>query len=237
MVLFYKYFPLSDSEQLHFIDELKCRCAENNMLGRILIAGEGMNGTLASTSGSTNDFCEQISNYLLQQHGIINIDWKFSIDRGPEPPFLNLSIRQVKEIVGTGSASEFLQSIIRYDPSAFGGISTCGQHVDARQFHNALSNADDDKIVLDIRNQFEYDIGHFEGSVNLATYTYSETFAALDRTLAARASGPSQPIYMYCTGGIRCEKASAYLSAKGFQNVFQVSNYRFCTVLSAHKTR
>ena len=224
VVLFYKYFPLTESEQVQFIDELKCRCEQNNMLGRILIAGEGMNGTLAGTCSSTNTFCEQISSFLLQRHGIINIDWKFSIDRGSEPPFLNLSIRQVKEIVGTGSTSEFLKSVIRYDASVFGGISNSGQHLNAHQFHNALSTANDNKIVLDIRNQFEYDIGHFEGSVNLATYTYSETFSALDKTLAARALEPSQPIYMYCTGGIRCEKASAYLSAKGYQNVFQVNN-------------
>ena len=224
VVLFYKYFPLTESEQVQFIDELKCRCEQNNMLGRILIAGEGMNGTLAGTFSSTNTFCEQISSFLLQRHGIINIDWKFSIDRGYEPPFLNLSIRQVKEIVGTGSTSEFLKSVIRYDASVFGGISNSGQHLNAHQFHNALSTANDNKIVLDIRNQFEYDIGHFEGSVNLATYTYSETFSALDKTLAARALEPSQPIYMYCTGGIRCEKASAYLSAKGYQNVFQVNN-------------
>ena len=83
----------------------------------------------------------------------------------------------------------------------------------------------EDAIILDIRNEFEYDIGHFDGAVNLRTFTYAETWSALDKLLDYKSEdSKSKPVYMYCTGGIRCEKASAYLKGKGWNNVYQVKN-------------
>lgn len=86
-------------------------------------------------------------------------------------------------------------------------------------------------MIVDIRNQYEYDIGHFQNARNLETFTYSETWSSLDKLFNKKVTSieeteiigqKQKPIYMYCTGGIRCEKASAYLVAKGYENVFQL---------------
>jgi len=142
---------------------------------------------------------------------------------------LHISIRKVKELVSSGEASSFIQSSIDFDPTSYGGISGTGKHLSAAEFHAALSSKAPSDIVLDIRNQFEHDIGNFENSIGLGTTTYAETFSALDKTLSLlphqsnnSPQNDGTHIYMYCTGGIRCEKASAYLCAKGFKNVYQL---------------
>jgi UPF0176 protein len=99
-----------------------------------------------------------------------------------------------------------------------GGVEGTGVHLTPSEFHEALGR--DDGICIDVRNGFEYDVGHFKNALNLNTYTYSETWSALDNVLKDK--DPANNIYMYCTGGIRCEKASAYVKAKGYKNVFQL---------------
>lgn len=100
-----------------------------------------------------------------------------------------------------------------------------GTHLEPEEFHEALQK-DENAIVLDIRNEFEYDIGHFKGATNLKTFTYSETWSAMEKALedteASTQTRTHKPIFMYCTGGIRCEKASAYLRAKGLNDVYQL---------------
>lgn len=221
VVLFYKYFQLSEKAQTDLMVMLRQVCEEKHLLGRILIAEEGINGTLAGSADSIDEFILLFNEHI--QCGVI--DWKFSIHRGKENPFLDISIRRVKEIVGTGDARDMIASIIRYDTNSFGGICGTGKHLNAVDFHQALNNDDKSKIVFDIRNQFEYDIGHFDGSISLGTYTYAETFSALDKSLEMLNQKDllCSNIYMYCTGGIRCEKASAYLCSKGFRNVYQVT--------------
>mmetsp|Transcript_29779 Transcript_29779/g.42503 ORF Transcript_29779/g.42503 Transcript_29779/m.42503 type:complete len:444 (-) Transcript_29779:111-1442(-) len=225
IVLFYKYISFSENDQDIIIERLNQSCNEMGVLGRVLIANEGLNGTLAGKSTYIDKLCETIE----FDFGVGKVDWKFSECTGFDLPFLNLSIRKVKELVSSGSTSSFIQSNIGFDPTSYGGISGTGKHLTASEFHSALSNKTPNDIILDIRNQFEHDIGHFEGSIGLGTTTYAETFSALDKTLSILPHQPCQSpsaddthIYMYCTGGIRCEKASAYLCAKGYKNVYQL---------------
>ena len=231
IALFYRYVLIAEPAEL--VEQLKEKCQRFGLLGRILVSREGVNGTLAGGVAAVNTFVEELS----ADPRFANIDWKFTNDRGDSLPFLGLSIRVVDEIIASGRAGSFINSNISFNDATYGGISGTGTHLTPTEFHNALAR--NDGIILDIRNEFEFDIGHFKGSRNLKTFNYAETFDALDQVLGPAPqeskhevesrdstdngeSAPPQNIYMYCTGGIRCEKASAYLCAKGYSNVYQV---------------
>lgn len=234
IALFYRYVCIDRVQDL--IAQLRKCCEDNGILGRILVSSEGLNGTLAGSVGAIDHFVKTLSSDARFER----IDWKFTLDRGDQLPFLGLSIREVEEIISSGPAKSFIAENIRFESDTYGGIVGTGTHLSPAEFHNAIARKDG--VILDVRNEFEYDIGHFEGSTNLKTFNYAETFDALDEivgvpaTTAAASSHtankdsvehptmePEQKnIYMYCTGGIRCEKASAYLCAKGFTNVYQV---------------
>lgn len=243
VILFYRYVVIADTAQLQ--KQLQNQCAALNLLGRILIAEEGINGTLAGSEAEVNEFVAILS----ADPRFAAIDWKDSYGRGPLPfPILNVKI--VNEIVSCGARGRDLQQHLHYDPTSFGGLKETGCHLTAEDFHAQLQ-AEPDAIVLDIRNQFEYDIGHFDKAINIGTFTYSETFDKLDSLLGIKdksnvQEAPAVPqtevvasddvsdtcrliedpkskkIFMYCTGGVRCEKASAYLRTKGFENVYQL---------------
>ena len=219
VILFYRYVEILDEEQNMFIDIWIKKCTELEILGRILVASEGVNGTLAGTPQAIESFIKFFVSLDLRFE---KIDWKFSSGTG-SLPFLNLTIKKVKEIVSTGQIGSFINQRVEFDSQTFGGLSGTGQHLSPEQFHSAVEEKDG--VLLDIRNEYEFGIGHFEGAVGLGTFTYSETFTALDQLLERNHPDEpvvSKPIYMYCTGGIRCEKASAYLCAKGYQNVYQL---------------
>ena len=179
VVLFYRYTLIEEPNVL--VDRLKATCNELHLLGRILISNEGVNGTLAGSSSSIESFVRLLGADRRFEH----VDWKYSTGRGEHLPFLGLSIREVDEIVSTGSAKDFIRENIEYDLSGdtYGGIVGTGTHLTSSEFHEAVCRRDG--IVLDVRNDFEHDIGHFEGALKLGTFTYAETFEALDRVVAA----------------------------------------------------
>jgi UPF0176 protein len=242
------------------------------LLGRVLIANEGIydakfysnailsknifyilfyligiNGTLA---GEKIKIAEYIS-YMHADKKFINIDWKrtqlIPLDCNYNLPFLDLYIRSAKEIVSSGGFEFQLSN------ETFGGIKGGGIHLKPETFHSALKS-DTEKIILDIRNEFEYDIGHFSEALSMNTHNYSETKSSLDSIIASKSKSyidsfisvqifldylnfysignfvldvkNDTEIYMYCTGGIRCEKASAYLCSKGYNKVFQVKSFK-----------
>lgn len=230
--LFYRYARIDDVDLL--IDEFKGLCKQLDLLGRILVSSEGINGTLAGSICSIDVFEQKLREY--SQFKLIDI--KYSTGQGSSLPFHDLSIRRVDEIISCGlTARSFIDANIQFDDHTFGGIVGTGVHLSPQEFHEGVQKFD--SIVLDIRNKFEYDIGHFEKAIGVDTYQYAETFDNLDNILSCDASDSlnldtqtvDKPIYMYCTGGIRCEKASAYLKAKGFNSVYQVS-VCICFILS-----
>lgn len=169
-----------------------------------------------------------------------NIDWKYSIEELDRDPFKKLSVRRVENVISCGQ--EYGDVEFNYDDEAFGGISgNIGIHLPPDEFHNKLLdinmlNKEDiegynyssegdrpNGILLDVRNEFEYDIGHFNNSISLNTYTYAESWKSIDKILEKASESDVKPqILMYCTGGIRCEKASLYVKSKGFDDVFQL---------------
>lgn len=227
IALFYRYVLIDDIEAN--ISFLRKHCERLGLLGRILVSGEGLNGTLAGSIQAVDEFVKQLS----EDERFSKIDWKFTVDNGDQLPFLGLSIRQVDEIISSGKAKSFINNNIQFNNDTYGGIVGTGTHLTPEEFHAAIAKKDG--IILDVRNEFEYDIGHFQGSTNLKTFNYAETFGVLDElvvnkqqyrheTSVEEDTKQEQPqnVYMYCTGGIRCEKASAYLCAKGVKNVYQV---------------
>lgn len=231
IILFYKYGSLSKDSVGMLIEDCLWFCENHGILGRLLVSEEGVNGTLSGSNYSITKFIDHF--YRTVDFG--PIDWKYSYGEGNHLPFLSLSVREVREIIAVGQERDLINNFIEFDKDSFGGIVGTGMHLTPSEFHSAIQSKD--SIVLDIRNEFEYNIGHFENSKNLHTFTYAETWKSLDKVLGCKVPDEDchsndkneeceelkqKPIYMYCTGGIRCEKASAYLKAKGCTNVFQV---------------
>jgi UPF0176 protein len=239
VVLFYKYTHVPCDALDKVVMTLTEYTEENKLKGRILVAEEGINGTIAGCEDNVKKFTEYLP--TLESCNFIGIDWKFSYGEG-DLPFVDMFIKQAKELISTGEAKGLIQRNSRFDPESFGGIGGTGTHLSPSEFHAALE-CDPKAVVLDIRNDFEYDIGHFQGALSMKTNTFSETWNRLDGIISelneeqssdksstkstSDETSSSLPAngrnyYMYCTGGIRCEKASVYLKAKGLDNVFQL---------------
>jgi len=234
IILFYRYVKIDDVSLL--ISQLREKCERAGLLGRILVSEEGINGTLAGSLPDVSDFVS----FMNHDSRFSHVDWKETLGKGDYLPFLGLSIRQVDEIISCGEKKQFINSNIEYNNETFGGINGTGQHLTPAEFHQAMNTNQEKVLLLDIRNEFEYDIGHFENALNIGTFTYAETFKALDEVFQKQQQEPQTAsvamdnveeavkppqdtkILMYCTGGIRCEKASAYLRAMGHDNVYQL---------------
>jgi len=195
IILFYRYVLIDNIEEM--ISYLHNLCSELKILGRILVANEGINGTLASDCNNIDQFMETIA----KDPKFKNIDWKISLGRG-NLPFNDLHVKQVKELIGCGEAKSIIDGSIAFDEDTYGGLAGTGIHLSPSAFHEAILN--NDGILLDIRNDYEYSIGHFNNAINLSTNTFAETWRALDKVVEQQASSLSEKktknIYMYCTG-------------------------------------
>ena len=212
-VSFYHYFFIDDPAA--FRDELYRGLNELNVFGRIYVAHEGIN---AQVSIPENNF-EAFRNFLYSFPALRDTRINIAIDhvapavtrsttdsrtRGGKS-FWVLKIKVRKKIVADGIT----------DP-AF-DMANKGRYVNADEF-NALTN-DADTIVVDMRNHYEYEVGHFEQAIEIPSDTFREQ---LPMAAAMLKDEKEKNIIMYCTGGIRCEKASAYMLHRGFKNVFHL---------------
>lgn len=131
VILFYRYVNITDIETL--IAELLALCKASGILGRTLIASEGINGTLAGSQSSIDAFVQ----HMRADARFSNIDWKTShVDSGSLAlPFLCLSIRETKEIISSGRSKAFISDNYSYDNDTFGGLSGTGEHLAPAEFH------------------------------------------------------------------------------------------------------
>ena len=171
VVLFYRYVAIDDVDGL--CTALRERCEAVGLLGRVLVASEGVNGTLAGAPACIDAFTE----WMASDPRFTLIDWKTSDGAGPELPFLNLSIRATSELVSVGGPQRaLLAARAPFDPTTFGGLSNTGTHLSPKEFHDALRDTAATKpLLVDVRNQFEYDIGHFDQAAPLNCATYAGT--------------------------------------------------------------
>jgi UPF0176 protein len=193
---FYRFHRLTDLPRLR--EELQTLCDANGVCGILLIAPEGFNGTIAAKT----DALEVVLSVIKAITGAADIEVKFSTTA--KPPFRRLKVRIKKEIVTIGDPS--------VDP-----VTTVGQYVEAQDW-NALI-ADPDVLLIDTRNAFEVAVGTFAGAINPETRAFGEFPAyVLENLDPAR----HRKVAMFCTGGIRCEKASSFMLGQGFEEVYHL---------------
>jgi UPF0176 protein len=197
---FYQFAALPDFRELRA--PLLSSCARLDLRGSVLLAAEGINGTLAGSAEAIDAFAHELAHGILFGGRLDHLELKFSTSEAM--PFGRLKVRLKKEIVTLGDAAA--------DPTR-----QVGTYVDAAEW-NALIAAPD-TLLLDTRNAFEVAMGTFEGAIdpNIKSFGQFKDFAAnqLDPTRHRK-------IAMFCTGGIRCEKASAHLLARGFAQVYHL---------------
>jgi UPF0176 protein len=196
---FYQFAVLPDFRELR--EPLRAIGAGLGLKGSVLLAHEGINGTVAGSHAGIDAFVGELQQGALFDGRLDNLELKFS--DASEMPFQRLKIRLKKEIVTLGTA---------VDPT-----HQVGTYVDPSDW-NALISAPD-TLVIDTRNAFEVAMGTFEGAVDPGIKSFGQF-----KKFAAQKLDPAKhrKIAMFCTGGIRCEKASAYLLANGFSEVYHL---------------
>lgn len=193
---FYHFAPLDDFAEMRA--PLLRVAQEAGIRGSVLLAGEGVNGTIAGTQ----DGVERVLAHLRADPRLAGLVEKASF--AERLPFGRLKVRLKKEIVSLGVAG--------IDPR-----KAVGTYVAPEEWNALIS--DPDVVVLDTRNDYEIAFGSFEGAVSPDTRTF-RSFP--DWVRKARADGDGRKVAMFCTGGIRCEKASALLLSEGFGEVFHL---------------
>lgn len=199
VLLFYKYVTVDEPEVL--ANELRARASENNLKGRIIISEEGVNGTVEGLYVSTEAFAVWL------QSDVRFRDMNVKRSEGTGEAFPKLKVKVRREIVGTRFPAEV-------DPR----VKT-GKRVSAETLKEWFSKKED-FVVVDMRNDYEYASGHFDNSINLGMKNSRD----LPEVIGKIASLSDKKVVTVCTGGVRCEKMSAYLQHQGFKNVFQLEN-------------
>ena len=195
VIAFYQFINLDNLEKL--AQQLKRFCISNKIRGSIILAEEGVNGTLA---GLPNNI-DGLENYIIEL-GMANLNVKYSKIR--EMPFYRLKIKIKNEIV----------TMLNDPMDTNKGRATS---VNSDEWNDLINQPD--VIVLDVRNQYETEIGHFDQAVIPNIDSFIEMKKYIDEDLRKY---KNKKIAMYCTGGIRCEKASYYMKQQGFNEVFQL---------------
>ena len=197
-ISFYQYFPVDDPKQ--FRDELYKALNTIKVFGRIYIASEGINAQVSVPDANVDAFREYLNTISLLKNIRLNI----AVDDGGKS-FWVLKIKVREKIVADGIV----------DP-AFSMLNK-GSYVNAAQMNELLR--DDDTIVIDMRNHYEYEVGHFEKAIEIPSDTFREQ---LPMAVDMMKDKKDKNIIMYCTGGIRCEKASAFMLHHGFNHVYHL---------------
>jgi UPF0176 protein len=194
---FYRYVIIEEPEKLR--DELYIAWTELGMLGRVYVSREGINAQISLPKPNVEKFRTLIdaSPYFA------NVPFKYAIEE-PTIAFWKLAIKVKRQIVADNLPAD------TYD------ITNVGTHLNAVEFHEEMNNG---ALVVDMRNKYESDIGHFDGAVTPSSQTFGEELQEVMNTLADK---KDEKILLYCTGGIRCEKASAFFKHNGFKDVNQL---------------
>tara|TARA_R110002073_G_scaffold220418_1_gene380598 strand:- start:86625 stop:87656 length:1032 start_codon:yes stop_codon:yes gene_type:complete len=172
-----------------------------DVLGRIYVAHEGINGQLSVPAENFTAFKKHIDSITFLKNIRLNI----AVEQD-NMSFLKLKVKVRHKIVADGLNDETFD------------VRNKGIHLKAKEFNSLLE--DPNTICVDMRNHYESEIGHFEGAVTPDVDTFRDSLDIIEKDLKDHKADKN--LLMYCTGGIRCEKASAYYKHKGFKNVFQL---------------
>jgi len=204
ILLYYKFQPIKDVE--YFVRKHKRKCEELGIFGKVLVANEGVNG---SVSGSKEQM-EKYKEFVRSLKGFEDV-W-FKEELGNSHPFTKMIVRIREEIVSMHKDLD---------------MSKKSKYVSSEEF--LAGCRDEDVIILDARNDYEYKMGRFKNSINPDIKTFRQFPDFVEKFKEYK----DKKIYMYCTRGIRCEKASLYMEEQGFTNVSQLHGgiINFCQEL------
>lgn len=197
VLLYYCYSQIENPEE--YREQHHQLCLDLELRGRIIIATEGLNGTV---SGS-KEACEKYMDAVLSDPRFSHTEFK--VDVNDTPAFEKLHVRVKPEIVHS--------SLLQIDPN-----KKTGAYVEPEEFKQILKEEEEDTIILDVRSNYEHNIGKFKNAITLDI----DNFRDFPKKLEELSKYKKKKIITYCTGGIKCEKASAYLLDQGFENVHQL---------------
>ena len=197
-VSFYKYAKIGNPRI--FRDHLYSILSTDNVLGRIYVASEGVNGQVSVPDDRFDEFKTALYSITFLDGCRLNV----AIDDDGKS-FFKLAIKVRKKIVADGIEDEDFD------------VTDNGVHINAQQFNNMTDQ--DNTVVIDMRNHYEHEVGHFKGAIKPDVETFRESLPIVEDILNEH---KEKNVIMYCTGGIRCEKATAYFKHRGFDNLYQV---------------
>ncbi|MFG3612040.1 oxygen-dependent tRNA uridine(34) hydroxylase TrhO [Rummeliibacillus stabekisii] len=197
VLLYYFYTKIEDPAQ--FAQEHLAYCQSNELKGRILVAPEGINGTLSGTVEATNAYMDYMRNNPLFD-GIV-----FKIDEAEGHAFKKMHVRPKDELVNLHLEEDI-------NPNEL-----TGEYLEPAEFLKRMQ--EDNTVVIDARNTYEYDLGHFRGAIRPDIQTFRELPEWINEN---KEQFEGKQILTYCTGGIRCEKFSGWMKREGFDNVAQL---------------
>lgn len=198
-ISFYKYHHITDPAT--FRNELYKLLDQIHVLGRIYVAKEGINAQISVPTNQLDNFRTQLFSIRFLDGVRLNL----AVDDNGKS-FFKLKILVRKKIVADGLNDETFD------------VTNCGVHVDAKQFNQLAENPN--TIIVDMRNHYESEVGHFKDAICPDVDTFRDELKVVENLLAEQ---KDKNLLMYCTGGIRCEKASAWFKHIGFKNVFQLN--------------
>ena len=196
---FYQYARIEDPQQ--FRNNLFLAWSKLDALGRTYVAHEGINAQMSVPAENFEAFRDTLEAYDFMKGIRLNV----AVEQD-DLSFLKLTVKVRKKIVADGLNDETFD------------VTNKGIHLKAEEFNQMLE--DPDTIVVDFRNHYESEIGHFEGAITPDVDTFRESLPIINEKLQPHKE--NKKLLMYCTGGIRCEKASAYFKHQGFKNVYQL---------------
>ncbi|MCD2138961.1 rhodanese-related sulfurtransferase [Salinicoccus halitifaciens] len=197
ILLYYYYTDIADPEGLSK-EHLRI-CKDMNLKGRILLAHEGINGTVSGTVEDTDKYKNYMEKHPLFK-GIV-----FKVDEAEGHAFKKMHVRPRPELVNLSLEEDV-------DPR-----EVTGEYLSPAEFYEEMQK--EDTVVLDVRNTYEYDVGHFRGAIRPEVETFRDTpeWVRENRELFE-----GKKVLTYCTGGIRCEKFTGWLKREGFEDVGQL---------------
>lgn len=198
-ISFYQYHQIKNPQILR--DKFFLEWNSLDVLGRIYVSYEGINAQLSVASENFYALKNQLDSIFFLKDIRLNV----AIDQDNKS-FLKLKVKVRNKIVADGLNDDTFD------------VTNKGVHLNAQEFNEMLANPD--TICVDMRNHYESEIGHFEGAITPDVDTFRDSLDLIEADLKDHKENKN--LLMYCTGGIRCEKASAYYKHKGFKNVFQL---------------
>ena len=197
ILLYYMYAAIPDPET--YREKHHLFCIENRILGRIIVAKEGLNGAVSGTHAD----CQKYMEWLNEDPIFQGTHFDFKIELHEAHTFAKLHVRVKNEIV--------------HSELAVNPLERTGKYINPAEFKNMLKN-DPNVVLVDMRSNYEHELGRFKGA-----YTFDmENLRDLPDHVHEIEHLKNKKVITYCTGGIKCEKASAYLLEKGFTNVYQL---------------